>query len=722
MGRTGRKREGRIIILLTEGKEEGSYSTSLSKKKNIYKTIQNSAKNLKFYQNNPPMMPKDHKPKCHQMFITVNDDLNDVAVSKTIESNSETEEVNDEDADVATTSKSKKPKSKTNKLAISLDDEENLFEILTEESNDVIIGIENKSVKPIQNNNKNNDKPILVDNSLGVKKRNTKAPAAKKAPTVKQTTIETFMNNDKMKSSTKSLTLQQTNAISSNTNKPKENFFNVNTNKSKENFFDVNTNNTIKKLIVKETTQACFVPNLPDPKIIGNINRITNDTFVKIQVDELIKQWQSDEDDFTFGVAKLDKTSCNTSGSYLNESDMEFNLNKYQEYYEKFESNVSLKEEDSEREDQYNEEMMEPEYHDIIDDELFEDNLLKNIDLNIIEKKAEIVEREIENSEDVEMKSIINDTLSYDDCMTALNSIANNRIEATNKITNISSNKSSVLSVKTEVNPISANLDKINFFGGRLEDLFNSDDDEDDVKPDVKNEVDKKFEETKFESVNDSDEEDQDLLNHLLICDEILEKIEADHNQLESIEKETVHKSFKSEELIKKVMKNENMNNKEILKDSPIILKKRSASTPLGKIFSFNNKIKEFEANKKKIELDEINTDKQPNKSVCSLNKVLNELSGNESSNKIIQNDQIMFDMNINMLADLFNDDDDDDDEQNQTFSPKISNLKDDGIISDSIIIENCINEKSKSFLLIEPKKVAIVKPLNHKNDILSSK
>ena len=130
MGRTGRKREGRIIILLTEGKEEGSYSTSLSKKKNIYKTIQNSAKNLKFYQNNPPMMPKDHKPKCHQMFITVNDDLNDVAVSKTIESNSETEEVNDEDADVATTSKSKKPKSKTNKLAISLDDEENLFEIL----------------------------------------------------------------------------------------------------------------------------------------------------------------------------------------------------------------------------------------------------------------------------------------------------------------------------------------------------------------------------------------------------------------------------------------------------------------------------------------------------------------------------------------------------------------------------------------------------------------
>ena len=71
MGRTGRKREGRIIILLTEGKEESSYLTSLSKKKNMYKHILQGSKNFQFYSNNPLMIPKGIKPKCHQMFITV---------------------------------------------------------------------------------------------------------------------------------------------------------------------------------------------------------------------------------------------------------------------------------------------------------------------------------------------------------------------------------------------------------------------------------------------------------------------------------------------------------------------------------------------------------------------------------------------------------------------------------------------------------------------------
>lgn len=52
------KREGRIIILLTEGKEVASYECSLSAKNKIYKIIENGAKNFKFYPNNPLMMPK----------------------------------------------------------------------------------------------------------------------------------------------------------------------------------------------------------------------------------------------------------------------------------------------------------------------------------------------------------------------------------------------------------------------------------------------------------------------------------------------------------------------------------------------------------------------------------------------------------------------------------------------------------------------------------------
>jgi ERCC4-related helicase len=39
MGRTGRKREGRIVVLVTEGAEERKYNTSLISKKTINKAI-----------------------------------------------------------------------------------------------------------------------------------------------------------------------------------------------------------------------------------------------------------------------------------------------------------------------------------------------------------------------------------------------------------------------------------------------------------------------------------------------------------------------------------------------------------------------------------------------------------------------------------------------------------------------------------------------------------
>jgi superfamily II DNA/RNA helicase len=69
MGRTGRKREGRIVVLLTEGKEVNSYESSLRSKKNIYKIVQNGAKNFQLYKNNPIMIPKEVKPSCHKIFI-----------------------------------------------------------------------------------------------------------------------------------------------------------------------------------------------------------------------------------------------------------------------------------------------------------------------------------------------------------------------------------------------------------------------------------------------------------------------------------------------------------------------------------------------------------------------------------------------------------------------------------------------------------------------------
>ncbi|XP_064600468.1 Fanconi anemia group M protein-like [Liolophura sinensis] len=71
MGRTGRKREGSIVMLMTEGKEEQIYNQSQYSKKSIHKAILNGAKSLQFYPHSPCMIPENLKPRCHKMHITV---------------------------------------------------------------------------------------------------------------------------------------------------------------------------------------------------------------------------------------------------------------------------------------------------------------------------------------------------------------------------------------------------------------------------------------------------------------------------------------------------------------------------------------------------------------------------------------------------------------------------------------------------------------------------
>ena len=71
MGRKGRKRDGRIIVLVTEGKEEQIYQRSQRNKSNIHKTILESARTLDLYIENPRMVPKNIKPVCQKMFIAV---------------------------------------------------------------------------------------------------------------------------------------------------------------------------------------------------------------------------------------------------------------------------------------------------------------------------------------------------------------------------------------------------------------------------------------------------------------------------------------------------------------------------------------------------------------------------------------------------------------------------------------------------------------------------
>ncbi|XP_019480331.1 PREDICTED: Fanconi anemia group M protein isoform X1 [Hipposideros armiger] len=73
MGRTGRKRQGRIVVILAEGREERTYNQSQSNKKSIYKAISGNRQVLHFYQGSPRMVPDGINPELRKMFITHGD-------------------------------------------------------------------------------------------------------------------------------------------------------------------------------------------------------------------------------------------------------------------------------------------------------------------------------------------------------------------------------------------------------------------------------------------------------------------------------------------------------------------------------------------------------------------------------------------------------------------------------------------------------------------------
>ncbi|XP_065063159.1 Fanconi anemia group M protein homolog [Rhopilema esculentum] len=71
MGRTGRKRAGKIIILVTEGKEDQIYKRSLVNKKSIHKKLADAGNSLVLFDENPRMIPKQLNPFCLKMQFTV---------------------------------------------------------------------------------------------------------------------------------------------------------------------------------------------------------------------------------------------------------------------------------------------------------------------------------------------------------------------------------------------------------------------------------------------------------------------------------------------------------------------------------------------------------------------------------------------------------------------------------------------------------------------------
>ena len=71
MGRTGRKREGRIVVIVSEGKEDQIYNKSQSNKKSIHRAIKDGCRNLVFFDRCPRMVPRYVSPQVHKMHMTI---------------------------------------------------------------------------------------------------------------------------------------------------------------------------------------------------------------------------------------------------------------------------------------------------------------------------------------------------------------------------------------------------------------------------------------------------------------------------------------------------------------------------------------------------------------------------------------------------------------------------------------------------------------------------
>ena len=77
MGRTGRKRRGRIVVIVAEGKEDQIYNKSESNKKRIHRVIKEGCKTLNFFQQCPRMVPRHIKPQVHKMQMTIDEFVNE---------------------------------------------------------------------------------------------------------------------------------------------------------------------------------------------------------------------------------------------------------------------------------------------------------------------------------------------------------------------------------------------------------------------------------------------------------------------------------------------------------------------------------------------------------------------------------------------------------------------------------------------------------------------
>ncbi|XP_028830635.1 Fanconi anemia group M protein isoform X2 [Denticeps clupeoides] len=70
MGRTGRHKQGRIVVILAEGREERTYNQSQSNRRSVNKSILGNKHSFHMFPHNPRMLPEGVTPVLHKMHIT----------------------------------------------------------------------------------------------------------------------------------------------------------------------------------------------------------------------------------------------------------------------------------------------------------------------------------------------------------------------------------------------------------------------------------------------------------------------------------------------------------------------------------------------------------------------------------------------------------------------------------------------------------------------------
>ena len=295
MGRTGRKREGKIAILLTEGKEESTYLQSLKKKNNIYKIISNSQKHFQFYKQNPLMIPKHIKIKCHKMFIKVPDEkdetVNESKLSKSKKTTAKKSKIKKENDELIKNDESKSLKSASNKI-------ESILKIIGSQSSqlpNLDFDIDNSS-EPWGYNDDHQTTNFDVSSKININSR------------------------------------------LSISNKKDDNFY-----KNKIHYFltkSSSLNISKQNLRVKPPVKVNSLLKITSLKGLSSLA----DEFSKVNLNECIQLWETDEDDFR--IIKDDFQNTSNINDSLNEAKYSINeshdlLNKFADCYKKFLSDLN---------------------------------------------------------------------------------------------------------------------------------------------------------------------------------------------------------------------------------------------------------------------------------------------------------------------------------------------------------------------------------------------